>query len=180
VALLGAPYIYEISSLRVKSLLSLNIRVLASFTPNKGARYSWEGESEFRVFCGPFSFFNITEIPPVTTDANQTLAPDRIFMEFSDHVIYSFIPLACAELDDSLQFSGASSIPLCYVLFPATLPHQLFFNPLSPHPAIYFLVYLSILLFPNSCIILFWGILFPSIFCTCPNQRNLLTLLSLL
>ena len=64
-------------------------------------------------------------------------------------MIYSFIPLACAEFDDSLLFSAASSIPLCYVLFPATLLHQLFFHPLSPHLAIYFLVYLSILLFPN-------------------------------
>ena len=69
--------------------------------------------------------------------------------------MYSFFPLACAEFDDSLLFSGASSISLCYVLFPATFPHQLFFHPLSPHLAIYFLVYLSILLFPNSYIILF-------------------------
>jgi len=64
--------------------------------------------------------------------------------------IHLFIPLACAECDDSLPFSGAISISLCYVLFPATLPHQLFFHPLSPHLTIYFLVYLSILLFPNS------------------------------
>ena len=54
------------------------------------------------------------------------------------------IPLACAECDNSLMFSGASSIPLCYVLFPATLLHQLFFHPLSPHLAIYFLVYLNL------------------------------------
>jgi hypothetical protein len=37
------------------------------------------------------------------------------------------IPLACAECKDSLPFSGASSIPLCYVLFschpsPPTIP----------------------------------------------------------
>ena len=63
---------------------------------------------------------------------------------------YSFIPLACAQCNNSLPFSGASSIPLCYVLFPATLLHQLFIHPLSPHLSIYFLVYLSILLFPNS------------------------------
>ena len=60
------------------------------------------------------------------------------------HVIhsFSFIPLACAECDDSWQFSGSSSIPLCYVLFPATLLHQLFFHSPSLHFAIYFLVYL--------------------------------------
>ena len=62
------------------------------------------------------------------------------------------IQLALAECDDSLPFSGASSIPLCYVPFPATLLCQLFFHPLSLHLAIYFLVYVSIL-FPNSYII---------------------------
>jgi len=75
-------------------------------------------------------------------------------------MIHSFIPLACGEFYDSLPFSGASSIPLCNVLFPATLPHQLFFHPLSPHLAIYFLVYFSILLFPNSYVILFWEFYF--------------------
>jgi hypothetical protein len=40
------------------------------------------------------------------------------------------------------------------------LLYQLFFHPLSPHLAIYFLVYLSILLFPNSYIILFWEFYF--------------------
>ena len=72
----------------------------------------------------------------------------------------SFIPLACAECDDSLPFSGASSIPLCYVLFPATILYQPFFHPLSPHLAIYFLVYLSILLFPHSYIVPFWEFYF--------------------
>jgi len=70
--------------------------------------------------------------------------------DMSNSTVHSFIPLACAASDDFLLFSGASSIPLCYVLFPSTLPNQLFFHPLSPHLAIYFLVYLSILLFPNS------------------------------
>ena len=70
--------------------------------------------------------------------------------------IHSFTPLASAERNDSLPFSGASSIPLCHVLFFATLLHQLFFHPLSLHLAICFLVSLSILLFPNLYIILFW------------------------
>jgi hypothetical protein len=68
----------------------------------------------------------------------------------NSHGFHSFIPLACAECDDSLLFSWSSSIPLCYVLFPTTLLHQLFVHPLSPHRAVYFLVYLSIFLFPNS------------------------------
>ena len=84
--------------------------------------------------------------------------------------IHSFILLACAECDNSLPFSGASSIPLCYVPFPATLLHQLFFHPLAHNRAIYFLVYLSILLFPNSYIyITVLGILFPSILCIMPK-----------
>jgi hypothetical protein len=78
------------------------------------------------------------------------------FMNSAWVTIHPFIPLACAECDDSLPFSGTSSIPLCYVLFPATLLPHLFFHPLPPHLAIYFLVYLSILLFKNSYIILFW------------------------
>ena len=73
--------------------------------------------------------------------------------------ICSFMPLAYAECEDSLPFSAASSIPLCYALFPATLLHQLFLHPLSPHLAIYFLVYLSIFLFPHSYIS-FWEFYF--------------------
>jgi len=72
---------------------------------------------------------------------------------FIHSFINSFIPLTCAECDDSLPFSGASSIPLCYVPFPATLLHL----PSSfTSFAIYFLVCLSVLFFPNSYIILFW------------------------
>jgi hypothetical protein len=53
-----------------------------------------------------------------------------------------------------LPFSGAS-IPPCHILFPAALLHQLFFHPSSLHLAINFLVYLLVLLFPNSYTILF-------------------------
>jgi hypothetical protein len=73
---------------------------------------------------------------------------------------HSFIPLACAECDDSLPFSGASSIPLCYILFPATLLHQHFFHPPLLHFAIYFLVYLLVLLITNSYTILLWEFCF--------------------
>ena len=86
------------------------------------------------------------------------------------------IPLACAECDNSLLFSGASSIPLCYIPFPSTPLHQLVFHPPLLHLSIYFLVYLSALLFPNSYIMLL-EILFSFILCTCPNQRNLFNLI---
>ena len=95
------------------------------------------------------------------------------------YVHHLFIPLASAEFDDSLPFSGASSITLCYVLFPATLPHQLFFHSLSPHLAIYFLVYLSIL-FPNLYIILFWEFYFLPFSVHVQTNIIYLTLLSLI
>ena len=73
---------------------------------------------------------------------------------------HSFIPLACAECGDSLPFSGATSILPYHILFPATLLRQLCFHPPSLRPAIYFLVYLLVLLFPNSYPILFWEFYF--------------------
>jgi len=95
-------------------------------------------------------------------------------------LIHSFIPLACAECDDSLPFSGTSSIPLCHVLFPITILHQQFFHPLSPHLAIYFLVYLSNLLFPDSYIMLFREFYFLPFSVHAQTNVIYLTLLSLL
>ena len=91
---------------------------------------------------------------------------------------FYFVPLARAECDNSLRFSGASSIPLCSVLFLATLLHQLFFHPLALHLAVYFLVYLSILLFPNSYIVLFWEFYFLPFSVHAQTNVIYLTLLS--
>jgi len=105
---------------------------------------------------------------------------DRLSIIDKNNLWYSFIPLVCAECDDSLPFSGASFIPLCYVLSPAPLLHQLFFHPLSPHLAIYFLVYPSILLFQNSYIIPFWEFYFLSFSVHAQANVISLTLLPLL
>ena len=70
--------------------------------------------------------------------------------------IQSINPLACTECGDSLPFSGASSIPPCHTLFPATPLCRPFFHSPSLHPAIYFLVCLLVLLFPDSYAIPFW------------------------
>ena len=94
--------------------------------------------------------------------------------------IHSIIPLACAECDDSLPFSEASSIPLRYIPFPSTLSHQLVFHPPSINLAIYFLVYLSASLFPNSYIILFWEYYFLPLPVHAQTNIIYLTLLSLL
>jgi len=64
--------------------------------------------------------------------------------------------------------------------FPATLLHQLFFHPLSPHLAIYFMVYLSILLFQNSYIIPFQEFYFLPFSVHAQTNVIYLTLLSLL
>jgi len=88
--------------------------------------------------------------------------------------------MACAGCDNSLPFSGASCIPLCYIPFLSTLFHQLVFHPTSFHLAIYFLVYLSALLFPNSHIIHFWEFYCLPISEYAQTSVIYLTLLSLL
>jgi len=88
----------------------------------------------------------------------------------------SFIPLACAECDDSLPLSEASSIPLCYVLYPATLLHQLL--SILSHlilPSISWST--SQFLVPKFIYNTLLRILFSSILCTCPNQHNLFNLI---
>jgi len=62
--------------------------------------------------------------------------------------------------------------------FMPTLLHQLFFHPLSPHLAIYFLVCLSFLLFPNSYILAFWEFCFLPFSVHAQTSVIYLTLLS--
>ena len=81
--------------------------------------------------------------------------------------IHTFIPLACAECNDSLPLSGASSIPLYYVLFPAILPSSL---TSSCH---LFLGLPLNLVVPKFIYNTLLGIIFSSILCTCPDQRHL-------
>ena len=80
----------------------------------------------------------------------------RCSLSYVHSFIHSFFhSLARAECDYFLPFSGASSIPLCCVLFPSTQFPQLVFHPSLLHLAISFSVYLSALLFPNSYLKLF-------------------------
>ena len=128
----------------------------------------------------------LNEVPNLFTQTFITLPRIIIFhcmkvsyfcSEYVAHVIHSsFIPLLCTECDNSLPFSGTSSIPLCYVLFPATLLHQLFFHPLSPQLANCFFG-LPLSLVPKFIYNTLLGILFSSILWTCPNQRNLFNLI---
>jgi len=95
--------------------------------------------------------------------------------------IHSFIPLARAECDDSLPFLGASSFPLCYVLFLATLLHQLFF-PSSLTSSCYLFLGLPLnLVVPKFIyIILFWEFCFLPLSVHAQTNVIYLTLLSLL
>jgi len=99
---------------------------------------------------------------------------------FTYSFIHSFIPLACAECDDSLPFPGASSISLCYITSPSTIFYQPVFHPPSLHLAIYFLVYLPALLLPNLYIILCWEFCFLPFSVHAQTNIIYLTLLSLL
>jgi hypothetical protein len=101
--------------------------------------------------------------------ANCRMYPMAMTSSSSYH-IHSFIPLPCAECDDSLPFSGASSIPFCYILFPSTLLHQLFILPsVSCLP----LGLVDSKFIYNTLL----GIRFSPILCTCPNQCNLCSLI---
>ena len=76
------------------------------------------------LFCFGFIFAPVFVTASVKFATKTDIANKPI--EIIETFTHSFIPLACAEFDDFLPFSGASSIPPCYVLFPATVPHQLF------------------------------------------------------
>jgi len=135
-------------------------RTVSSLSDSK-CHTDWCYKCKFYIFviptnctCSLIIFCDITVIsstfPPTQAIFREKTNTKEYIFDMKCHRECSFIPLACAECDGSLPFSGASSIPLCYVPFPAILLRQLFFHPPSPHLAIYFLVYLSILLFPNS------------------------------
>jgi hypothetical protein len=82
-----------------------------------------------------------------------------LLLKLGGNTAFLFYSIAMWRMRRLLAFLGASSNPLCYILFPATILHQLFFHPPSLHIAIYFLVYLLVL-FPNSYTILFWEFYF--------------------
>ena len=95
-------------------------------------------------------------------------------ISFNLSFIHSFIPLTCAECNNSLLFSGASSIPLCYIPFPSTLFHQLVFHSLSLISSCHLFLGPPLnLVVPKFIHNTLLGILLSSILCTCQNQRNL-------
>ena len=106
-------------------------------TVGKRLKFHWWMQRSDVYYLPPVSHVHIK----VRMKFSASEYPYNIFWNaFILSFMHSFIPLAWAECDDSLPFSEASSIPLCYVFFPAILLHQLFFHPLSPHLTIHFLV----------------------------------------
>jgi hypothetical protein len=91
------------------------------------------------------------EVSNVSLKYQVPLTQAYIPEDLNPHLFHSFIPLARAESDNSLPFSGSSSIPLCYVLYPATLLNQLFFRPPSLHLAIYRVRQKYLTNLQNSC-----------------------------
>ena len=85
--------------------------------------------------------------------------------------IHSFIPLACAECDDFLPYSRASSIPLCCIPFPSTFSPTSLPSSLTSSCHLFLGLPLSLVASKFICNI-FGGILFSSILCTRPNQHN--------
>jgi len=101
-----------------------------------------------------------------------------IILSFIHSFIHSFIPLACAECNDSLLFSGASSIPVCYVLCTFSFhPSPPTILPSLTQSCHLFLGLPLNLVVPKFIYNTLLGILFPSILCTCPNQFNLFNLI---
>ena len=90
----------------------------------------------------------------------------NIMHSFHWHMQNATIPCHSQEL-----------LPFLSVIYPF---HQLVFHPLSPHLAIYFLVYLSALLFQNLYIIHFWEFCFLPFSAHAQTNVIYLTLLSLL
>jgi hypothetical protein len=84
-----------------------------------------------QTFVLPVGFKPI--IPAMREVAEPRLRPcghqNQCYVHIIHSLVHSFIPLPCAECDNSL-FSG-SSIPLRYIVFPATLLHQLSFHSLT-------------------------------------------------
>ena len=91
--------------------------------------------------------------------------------------VQSINPLACAECGDSLPFSGASSIPPCHTLFPATPLHRPFFPSSLTSSSHLFLGLPLGLLVSKFIYNTLLGNLLSSILCTCPNHRNLCSLI---
>ena len=116
-----------------------------------------------------FSFTELFTFFPYNAGLLNTVSMLNFTLNNSDdsfhwHVQNVTIPCRSQEL---------LPIPLCYVLFSATLLHQLFFYPVS-------LILPSISWSPtqSSCSQIHiyntpLGILFSSILSTCPNQHNL-------
>ena len=112
--------------------------------------------------------------------SNYLYRPFSIFLPF---LPFSYIHSFHWRVQNAtIPCSSQELLPFLSVIyfFPATLLRQLFFHPLSPHLVIYFLVYLSILLFPNSYIIPFWEFYFLPFSIHAQTNIVYLTLLSLL
>ena len=111
-----------------------------------------------RVQTGPWAHtasctIGTGSFPAVKSGRGVTLTPHHLLVPWSRKSrAIPLRPLWAVRPVKSLSACTKVHFTLCFLFL-----HQLFFHPLSPRIAIYFLVYLSILLFPNSYIIPFFG-----------------------
>jgi len=147
-------------SLSCEVLIKITMPVRVSIRPSLFSVFFNElTAKQLNEFCLNMVLGNVSEIcwllQIMVTEGQQFRTLVTKNYPPSHSFIHSFIRLAWAECGDSLPFSAASSILPYHIIFPATLLRQLCFHPPSLRPAIYFLVYFLVLLFPNSYTILF-------------------------
>jgi hypothetical protein len=113
-----------------------------------------------------------------TADGTTTIRhTDHVTTHYMIYYPFYSIPLACAECDDSLPFSEASSILARYILFSChSSPPTILPSSLNSSCHLFHGLPLGLVDSKFMYTTLF-GILFPSILCTCPNQHNLCSLI---
>ena len=118
----------------------------------------------------------------------NTVIGDGVIISISSFSIFRlvrpiiFIPFHCHAQNATIPCRSQELLPFLSVMYFFLPPFSTNYSSilLSPHLAIYFLVYLSILLFPNSYIIPFWEFYFLPLSVHAQTNVIYLTLLSLL
>jgi hypothetical protein len=157
----------EINSCKKVKQISLPIRsILMTIWSIRDIQIKWthctEIKSSWRVF-GLIYLRCLLNLVFSNLFVRQNLAQMwhfNFYMTIVTYVCHSFISLACAECNNSLPFSWASSIPLSFHPFPSTS------HPSSLTSSCHLFLGLPLSLVSKCICNTFLGILFFSILCT--------------